>query len=97
MATLFLTAWEDAEEVALGDILQTTTVNISASSTKSTAISGTLKKRRRVRFFADEECFVTWGEDPTATDGDNSIPMGRNNPEYFDIQSGYKIAVIERT
>ena len=96
MATLFVTAWETAVEVALGDPLQEFQVNIAASSTPSTeTIIGDNKKSRRIRLFADANCFVTWGTTPVAV-STASRPMGSENPEYFDIQAGYKIAVIER-
>jgi len=98
MTTLFVTVWGDAEEVPLGDPLQEFSVNIAATSTASTeTISGSGNKRRHVRLFADTNCFVIWGEDPTAVnDGSDGRPMGSDNPEYFNIQSGHKIAVIER-
>ena len=97
MATLFFRVWESAAEVALGQPIQEDVVNIAASSTQSSVISGTGKKRRRVRLFADSNCFVTWGENPTAqNDGSDGMPMGSENPEYVDIESGHKIAVISR-
>lgn len=98
MATLFIGVWEDAEEVALGDPLQEFSINIAAMSTQSSVtITGSGKKRRRARLFADANCFVTWGEDPTAkNDGSDGRPMGSENPEYHDIEAGHKIAVIER-
>jgi len=97
MATLFIAVWEDAEEVALGNPIQEMTVDIGVASAQSDAISGTLNKRRRVRLFADGNCFATWGADPTAlNDGTDGRPLGASTPEYFDIQSEHKIAVIER-
>ncbi len=96
MATLFVAVWETAVEVALGDPLQEFQVDIAATSTASTeTISGSDNKRRRIRLFADANCFVTWGTTPVAV-STASRPMGSENPEYFDIQAGYKIAVIER-
>lgn len=97
MATLFITVWEDAEEVALGGPIQETAIAIGATSSQSDVITGTLRKRRRVRLFADVDCFATWGENPVAlNDGTDGRPMGADNPEYFDIEAGHKIAVIER-
>lgn len=97
MATLFITVWRDAEEVALGQPIQEMTVNIGVSSTNSAIIVGTDRQRNRVRIFADSNAFVTWDVNPTAlNDGTSGRAMGSENPEYFDIESGHKIAVIER-
>ncbi len=96
MATLFVTVWETAESVALGDILQEFQINIGATSTPSAAaIVGTPRRKRRIRLFADADCFVTWAETPVAVSS-ASRPMGEENPEYFEIEAGQKIAVIER-
>jgi len=98
MATLYISVWTNAAAVALGDPLQETSVNIDVTSTQSAAIVGSGRKRRRVRLFADADCFAAWGEDPTAlTDGTDGLPLGASNPEYFDIEAGHKIAVISRT
>lgn len=97
MATLFVCVWEHAVEVAVGDPLQEFTVNITATSTPSAAaIVGDKRRSRRVRLFADADCFVTWGETPVAV-STASRPMGAENPEYFEIKASQKIAVIERT
>lgn len=96
MATLFVTVWETAEAVALGDPLQEFQINIAATSTPSAAaIIGSPRRKRRIRLFADADCFVTWAETPVAV-STASRPMGAENPEYFEIQAGQKIAVIER-
>ena len=97
MATLYFAVFESAAEVALGEPIQEGTVAIGATSAQSSAISGSGSKRKRVRVFCDSNAFVAWGADPTAeNDGTGGRPMGSENPEYFDIQSGHKIAVIER-
>ena len=96
MATLFVAVWETAVEVAMGDPLQEFQVNIAGTSTASSeTVIGGDNKRRRIRLFADADCFVTWEETPVAV-STASRPMGAENPEYFDIQAGYKIAVITR-
>jgi hypothetical protein len=96
MATLYVTVWEVATEVALGDPLQSFQVDIAATTTQSIeTIVGSDRRKRRIRVFPSADCFVEWGENPTAT-STASRPMGSENPEYFEIESGYKIAVIER-
>lgn len=100
MATLFYAVWNTAAEVANGPVLQEGTVTIGGSSeATATVIDPTGSNRgRRVRLFADSNCFVTWGESPTAmNDGSGGRPMGSENPEYFDIQANHKIAVIQRS
>jgi len=66
MATLYFCVFEGAAEVATGDPIQEGVVTVQGSSTQSAVITGTGKKRRRVRVFTDTNCFVTWGENPTA-------------------------------
>lgn len=97
MATLFYCVFDGASQVANADPLQEGTVNIAATSTQSAAINGTNKLRRVVRLFSDADCFVTWGENPTAlNDGTAGRPLGAENPEYFNIEAEHLIAVIER-
>lgn len=96
MPTLYVTVWEVAAEVALGDPLQEFQVNIAATTTQSTeTIVGSDRRKRRIRVFPDSDCFVTWGLNPVAT-STTARPMGAENPEYFEIESDYKVAVIER-
>jgi len=97
MATLFYAVYESAGEVALGDPIQEGTVTIGVASAQSATISGSGRKRKRVRLYADVNAFVTWGSNPTAlNDGTDGRPMGADNPEYFDIEAGHKIATILR-
>ncbi len=98
MATLFFTVFSGAVEVAVGDPIQENSVTIAATSTQSVALTGTGRKRHRVRVLADVNCFATWGENPTAKDdGTDGRPLEAGSAEYFDIEAGHKIAVIERT
>jgi len=79
-------------------IPQEGTITIAGTPNASAVISGSGNKRRRVRVFADTNCFVTWGENPTAAnDGSDGMPMGSENPEYIDVQSGHKLSVISRS
>ena len=98
MATLFFAVFEGAAEVATGDPIQEGVVSIGGASAPSAVIVGSGRKRRRVRLFADAICFVTWGENPVAkSDGTEGRPIGAEGGEYFDIEAGHKLAVIERT
>ena len=97
MATLFFAVFAGAAEVAMGDPLQEDSVAIGGASDVTVAIIGTDRKRRRVRIFADADCFATWGETPVAkNDGTDGRPLAANVAEYFDIESGHQIAVIEK-
>lgn len=98
MATLFFAVFSGAAEVASGDPIQEDKITIGAGSLQSVAISGTGRKRRRVRILADTNCFATWGENPTALeDGTDGRPLEAGSAEYFDIEAGHKIATINRT
>lgn len=97
MATLFITVWDNASQTLLGQPIQRATVSIGAGSLSSAAISGSKSEIRRVRLFADADCFVTWGSNPTAAgDGSNDMPLGAENPEVVGIEAGDVIAVIQR-
>ena len=98
MATLFITVWGDATQTLLGEPIQEEAVTISGTSAQSSAILGGVNKAmRRVRLYTDTDCFVTWGTDPTAlTNGTAGRALGADNPEVFGVESGQRIAVIER-
>ena len=98
MATLFIAVWADATQTLVGEPVQEMTVTVGAGSLQSGVLTaGNNKVWRRVRLFTDADCFVTWGDDPTAlADGTSGRPMGAENPEVFTIESGSKIAVIAR-
>lgn len=98
MATLFFVVFSGAVETASGDPIQEGKITIGGGSLQSAVITGTGRKRQRVRIFADTNCFVTWGTNPTVLDdGTNGRPLTAGSTEYFDIEAGHKIATIERT
>ncbi len=98
MSNLYIAAFKDAKEVALGLPVLEEQVVYTTSSVQSTVLPvQTPGIDYRVRIFSDADCFVTWGENPTATiDGTSGRPIGANNPEYFSIKNGHRLAVIER-
>jgi hypothetical protein len=98
MASLFITVWDDAAEVALGVPLQQMVVAIGATSVQSAVVAGIGNAHKRMRLLADVDCFVIPGDNPTALgDGTMGIPLGAENPEYHSIDVGQRVAVIERT
>lgn len=102
MPTLYFCVFEAAAETASGDPVQEDTVTISGVSAASAPVAGANRMRKRVRLLADGDCFATWGSpdpsDPVAQpDGTNGRPLQAGVAEYFDIESGHKIAVIERS
>jgi len=98
MATLFYAVYEAAEQTALDVPLQEGKVTIGGTSLQSAVFTSDGRKRRTVRLFADTDCFVTWGEDPTAVaDGTGGRPFGAENPEYISVEAGHRLAVIQRT
>jgi len=94
MSSVYMTVWESAAEVALGDPLQFTSATIGGSN--SGAISGDGRKRRRVRLYSEAACWVKWGSNPTATGATDSIPLSADNPEYVDIEAGHVLTAIAR-
>ena len=98
MATLYITVFQDSGSTAHGDPLQELVIAVGGASVQSVALNAADgKPRRTVRCFTDTDCFVTWGSDPTATnDGLAGIAVGTENPEYFLIKAGDKLATISR-
>lgn len=97
MASLQLTVFSNATSTAVGDVLQEEIIAVSGTSAQSNAITGS-GNYRVVRMYADVDCFITWGSNPTAlSNGTGGRFVGANNPEYFRLQAGEKVAVIERT
>ena len=96
MATLYCTVFIEAGSTAHGDPLQEFNVNVIGTSTQSVALTASPGNPVRVvRAYSDADCFITWGSDPTAASG-SARPVGADNPEYWHIKAGDKIAVITR-
>jgi hypothetical protein len=94
MASVYMTVWEDAAEVALGDPIQFAAAVIGGAN--SAAVAGTGRKRRRVRLYAEAACWVKYGASPTATGASDSMPLSADNPEYVDIEAGHVLTAIAR-
>ncbi len=97
---LQISVFTSAAEVLFGSPVQEEVVAIGAGSLQSNVITGsstTAIPMLRVRFFCDADCFVTWGDNPTAlTTGAAGRALGAENPEVFGVPAGQKIAVINR-
>ena len=96
MATLSIIVFADAKEVLFDVPIQIDSVTIGAGSLQSAAITGDNNQIRHVRLFADADCFVLWGDNPTAVDFTDSMPLGAENPEVVGIKAGQLVAVITR-
>ena len=97
MATMQFTVWISAAEVAIGAVLQEGAVTISGTAAPSAVITGEGRVKRRVRVMCDAKAWVHWGAGVTALDdGTAGRMMGAENPEYFDMEAGHIISVIER-
>jgi hypothetical protein len=97
MATLYITVFEGSGNTAQGNPIQYLSAAIGAGSAQSGAITADGRKRKTVRLYADADCWVTWGADPTAGDSTDSIAVGADNPEYWDVESGLLFAAKTRT
>ena len=94
---VYMTVWEGAAEVALGDVLQFAEAAIDgADSAAIIEAEGSPRRRRRVRLYSTAAVFVAWGETPTPTDSTNGMALGADNPEYVDIQAGHVLAAVSR-
>ena len=91
---VYMTVWESASEVALGDPIQFTSAAIGGAN--SAPISGSGRKRRRVRLYSDAACWVKYGESPTATGSTDSMALGADNPEYVDMEAAHVLTAIAR-
>ena len=91
---VYMTVWESASEVALGDPIQYTQAVIGGAN--SAAISGSGRKRRRVRLYADAACWVKYGANPTATGATDAMALGADNPEYIDMEAEHILTAIAR-
>jgi len=94
MATLWMTVFGGVSQTAMGDVIQKDSATIGVTSVQLAAITGDGRRLRTVRVFADAKCYVKWGADPTADSTD--VPVGSENPEYFSVEAGQRIAVITR-
>ena len=96
MADLQISVFPDSAQAAIGELVQEEKITISGTSAQTSVLSGT-RKNRTVRVYADADCYITWGINPTALiDGTEGRMVGANNPEYFLIPAGYKLAAILR-
>jgi len=96
MATLQYTVFTSGTQTGEGDVLQENVVAIGAGSLSSSAITGTAPALMTVRIMCDTKAWVTWGTTPTAVAETGGRMVGAENPEYWQIPAGQKIAVIER-
>lgn len=46
-----------------------------------------------IRVVSDVDCRIAFGSDPKATDNSMLLPAGA--PEYFGVQKGHKLSVVE--
>ncbi len=100
MANVYITAYDSAAEVALGDPTDFLVAIIgSTNSEKLSEQAGKPRQRKRVRIQADADCFVNFFSneaDPTVTDGTDAMPLGADNPEYHDMEVGRVLKAIAR-
>ena len=95
MATIYMHVWTSATATAEGDVEQSDSETIGVSSSPLSVITkNNTRGIKSMRLFADADCFIAIGENPTADS--TGIPLGANNPEYFSIKVGQRVAVITR-
>ena len=96
MATLWMISYDNTMEVPFGPPHQKLSLTISGVAAQSAALTtpGSEARMMRVYLFADTDCHVLWGDNPTADTTDH--PLAAETWQYVGIPSGYKISVIER-
>ena len=67
-------------------------VSFTGSSAQSSAVAMTTWQ---VRLIADNDCYVAFGSNPTATTSGTWLPA--TSPEFFAVRPGDKIAVIQKS
>lgn len=100
MATLYISEFaakgrdgnNNLVEAAMLPEVVTQTVAVSGSSAASAAFNALTGI---VRLVSDATCSIVVGPNPTATT--TSLRLFANQPEYFSVKPGNKIAVISNT
>ena len=97
MTEISFSTFVAAGEVAVGAVLNEGVVAIGGASAQSAVVdpsAASAREHRRVRVFADNTCYVAFGLNPTATT--TSMKMAAEQTEYFFLEAGWKIAVLDR-
>ena len=95
MAIVHGLVFEGAETVPLGDPIQFLSATIDGA--ESAAVTGSNKLRRRVKLWAEADCWVIWGDSPNPTGAGDAMPMSAGDWCYHDIEAGYTIKAITRS
>lgn len=97
MSKLSVTQFDSIARVSSGSLLcpqtpfiSTEDVDTSATSSQSSAFAANC---RFIRVVSDANLRITFGVDPTATA--TSMPIRADQPEYFAVAPGLKLAAIE--
>ena len=97
MSTLSITQFYSIAQVSSGSLLcpqtpfiSTEDVNTTTTSAQSAVFS---ESCRFVRLVSDANLRVTFGVNPTATA--TSMPLRADQPEYFAVTPGLRLAAIE--
>ena len=94
MANLYISVYDGAASTPIGDPEQYLTAVIGGAN--SDTVLGSNRKRWTARFYAESDCWMKRGENPTATGASDSEPIGADNPEYFTVEAGHVITAITR-
>ena len=91
MATLYITGYLDAKEVALGPIQFRAKVSIGGAAAGSGAL-GVEGTSYRIRVVGDVACQIERGATPSADAESEYMPA--NSVEYFHLDGGHEVSVI---
>lgn len=65
-------------------------VDFTSGATQSSPFDG---KTRFIRFYADTDCHIAFGDDPTATTS-AAIKVKADVPEYIGVKPGSRLSVV---
>jgi hypothetical protein len=96
MPDFYAHVFRDAGASAKGAVEQVLKVAIGTEDQSNAIVSNSTTQIKFVRCWADADCYIAWGADPTA-DADTGLPIGGGHgPEYLEMAVGDKISVIAK-
>lgn len=92
MAAFTITVYDDATNTSAGPPVQELGLAVTSPAQQSAAISGSDRRRRKVRLATQADCHFKIGTSPTAT-GDSAF-LSAGGVEYTEMEAGWKVSVL---
>lgn len=94
MPDVAVAVFQDANQTALGAILEQDVVTIGAGADNTAALQPDSTIALTVRLQPDTACWVAWGVGAVAS-ATNGIRMAAGSTEYISIAGGDRISAIQ--